>query len=150
MKCHSTWEICTNGSLKVKQRTIMITKQLDKECHKDIEESSRHTTYHVTVEVNSNPESSKDELAKAPQAFEDEEQATVDELKELNLGANEDLRPIYVSVLLSYSEEKSYLELLLDYKDVFAWLYKEMSGLDPKVVMHQLMVNHGVRPIKQA
>ena len=144
MKCHSTWEICTNGSLKVKRRTIMITKQLDEECHKDIEESSRHTTYHVTVEVNSNPESSKDELAKAPQAFEDEEQATVDELKELNLGTNENLRPIYVSVFLSHSEEKSYLELLLDYKDVFAWSYKEMTGLDPKVAMHQLMVNHDV------
>ncbi|KAL6315828.1 hypothetical protein AAG906_008214 [Vitis piasezkii] len=83
--------------------------------------------YHVTVEVNSNPESSKDEPAKAPQAFEDEEQATVDELKELNLGTNENLRPIYVSVLLSHSEEKSYLELLLDYKDVFAWSYKEIS-----------------------
>ena len=150
MKCHSTWEICTNGSLKVKQRTIMITKQLDEECHKDVEESLRHTSYHVTVEVNSNPESSEDEPAKAPQAFEDEEQATVDELKELNLGANEDLRPIYVSVFLSHSKDKSYLELLLDYKDVFAWSYKEMSGLDPKVAMHQLMVNHDVRPIKQA
>ncbi|KAL6318262.1 hypothetical protein AAG906_035805 [Vitis piasezkii] len=85
----------------------------------------------VTIEVNSNPESSKDELAKAPQAFEDEEQATVDELKELNLGTNENLRPIYVSVFLSHSEEKSYLELLLDYKDVFAWSYKEMSVLIP-------------------
>ncbi|RVW59837.1 hypothetical protein CK203_098457 [Vitis vinifera] len=85
-----------------------------------------------TIEVNSNPESSEDEPAKAPQAFEDEEQATVDELKELNLGTNEDLRPIYVSVLLSHSEEKSYLKLLLDYKDVFAWSYKEMSVLIPR------------------
>ena len=32
----------------------------------------------------------------------------------------------------------------------FAWTYKEMSGLDPKVAMHQLMVKHGVRQIKHA
>ena len=40
--------------------------------------------------------------------------------------------------------------MLLDYKDVFAWSYKEMPGLDPKVAVHQLMVKHGVRLIKQA
>ena len=80
----------------------------------------------------------------APQAFEDEGQATVDELKKLNFGTNKDLRPIYVSMLLSPSEKKSYLELLLNYKDVFAWSYKEMSSLDPKVAVHQLMVKHDV------
>ena len=95
-----------------------------------------HTSYHVTVEVDSNSKFLEDELREAPQVFEDERQATVDELKELNLGTNEDLRPIYVSMLLSHSKEKSYFELLLDYKDVFAWSYKEMSGLDPKVAVH--------------
>ena len=53
-------------------------------------------------------------------------------------------------MLLSHSEEKSYFELLLEYKDVFAWTYKEMPGLYPKVVEHQLMVKHCVRLIKQA
>ena len=40
--------------------------------------------------------------------------------------------------------------MLLNYKDVFAWSYKEIPSLDPKVAVHQLMVKHGVRPIKQA
>ena len=44
----------------------MITKQLDEECHKDVEESSTHTSYHAKVEVKSNPESSKDEQIEAP------------------------------------------------------------------------------------
>ena len=39
----------------------MITKQLDMEFHKDVEESSMHTSYHVMMEVNFNPESSEDE-----------------------------------------------------------------------------------------
>ena len=95
-----------------------------------------HTSYHVTVEVDSNSEFSEDKPGKAPQVFEDGGKPTIDELKELNLGTNENSRPIYVSMLLSHSKEKSYFELLLNYKDVFAWSYKEMSILDPKVVVH--------------
>ena len=53
-----------------------------------------HTSYHVIVEVDSNLESLKDEPGEAPQAFEDRGQATVDELKKLNLGTYEDPRPI--------------------------------------------------------
>ena len=89
-----------------------------------------HTNYHVVVEVDSNSEFSENELRKAPQVFEDGGQATVDELKELNLGTNENPRPIYVSMLLSPFEEKSYFELLLDYKDVFAWLSKPKDDFD--------------------
>ena len=144
MECHSTQEICTNGSLTVKRRIIVITKQLDEGCPKDVEESLTHISYHVIVEVDSNLESLEDEPGEALQAFQDGGQANVDELKELNLGTNENPRPIYVSMFLSPSEEKSYFELLLGYKDVFAWSYKEMPGLDPKVVVHQLMAKHGV------
>ena len=43
-----------------------------------------------------------------------------------------------------------YIELLSEYKDVFTWSYKEMPELDPKVVVHNLAVKRGVRPIKQA
>ena len=93
---------------------------MDEGCPKDVEESLTHTSYHVIVEVDSNLESSEEEPGEALQAFEDGGQANVDELKELNLGTNEDLRPIYVSMHLSHFEEKSYFELLLDYKDVFA------------------------------
>ncbi|XP_070022327.1 uncharacterized protein [Nicotiana sylvestris] len=34
--------------------------------------------------------------------------------------------------------------------DVFAWSYKEMPGLDPKVVVHHLVVKNGTHPVKQA
>ena len=144
MKRHLTWEIWTNCSLKVKRRTIVITKLLDNGCPKDVEESSTHTSYHVIVQVDSNLEFLEYEPLEAPQVFEDAWQASVDELKELNLRTNENPRPIYVSMLLSPFEEKIYFKLLLDYKDVFTWSYKEISGLDPKFTVHQLMVKHGV------
>jgi len=47
-------------------------------------------------------------------------QATVDELKELNLGTKEDPRPIYASAMLTLEEEKHYFHLLSEYRDLFA------------------------------
>ena len=47
-------------------------------------------------------------------------------------------------------EEKSYLDLLEEYRDVFVWSYKEMLGLDLKVAVHHLAVKKNVQPIKQA
>ena len=73
----------------------------------------------------------------------------MDELKEINLGTEEDPRPIFVSASLSSEEEKKYPDLLFEYKDVYAWMYKEMPGLDPKVAIHQLVVKPEARPTKQ-
>jgi hypothetical protein len=55
-----------------------------------------------------------------------------------------------VSALLAPEEEKAYFELLSEYKDVFAWTYKEMPGLSPRVAVHHLGIRHDARPVKQA
>ncbi|RVW28741.1 hypothetical protein CK203_117813 [Vitis vinifera] len=123
MKHHSTWEIYIYGSLKVKQRTIVITKQTNKGCPKDVEESSTHTSYHVTVQVDSNPKFSDDEPGEVPQVFEDGGQATVDELKELNLGTNENPRPIYevkypawIANIVSVKKKNGQIRVCVDFK----------------------------------
>ena len=69
-------------------------------------------------------------------------------MKELNLGTNEEPHPIYVSGSVTPEEEKKYFELLSEYKDVFAWSYKEIPELDPKVVVHRLSIKRGVSPKK--
>ena len=74
----------------------------------------------------------------------------MDELKELNLGTADKPRPIFISALLTPAEEKEYLELLTEYKDVFAWTYKEMPGLDPRVAVHRLAIKQEACPVKQA
>ena len=70
-------------------------------------------------------------------------------MKELNLRANEDLCPIYVSTMLMPEEDKQYFRLLSEYRNVFAWSNKEMPGLDPKVTVHNLAIRKGVSPKKQ-
>ena len=74
---------------------------------------------------------SKIEFAKALEALEDGAQSMVVELKELNLIIMGGPHPFYVCARLMPKEEEEYAKLLSKYKDVFAWNYKEMPGLDP-------------------
>ena len=40
------------------------------------------------------------------------------------------------------------MNILKEYRDIFAWSYKEMPGLNPRVAVHQLAVKNGSRPVK--
>ena len=79
--------------------------------------------------------------------MEDDIQSTIDDLKELNLGTLEDLCPIFISALLTLEKERKYFKLLVKFKDVFIWSYKEMSGLSPRIDIHHLGIKKGTHPI---
>ena len=103
---------------------------------------------HVTVQEVDESDSEID-LTKALEALEDYGQATIDELKESNLRSVEEPRLVNVSSMLTPKEEEEYFKLLCKYKDVFVWSCKEMSGLDPKVTVHDLSIKNGFSPKKQ-
>ncbi|KAM2028577.1 hypothetical protein ACFX16_040186 [Malus domestica] len=73
----------------------------------------------------------------------------VDDLKELNLGTSKELKPIFVSALLSTDEVDEHYQLFLEYKDFFAWTCKEMPVLDLTIVVHRLAFKPRTQPIKQ-
>ncbi|XP_070032659.1 uncharacterized protein [Nicotiana tomentosiformis] len=106
--------------LKVKPYTVIYTKKHDED------EESMGSSYHVNVEVK--------QYVSSPTK---------------NLGTDEEPRTTYLSALLAIDEESTYIELLKEFKDVFSWSYKEMPGLDSKVVVHHLAVKNGARPVKQ-
>ena len=56
----------------------------------------------------------------APPEMEDGGQATIDELREINLGTTDEPKPISVSTMLNNEEVVQYEQLLREYKDVFA------------------------------
>jgi hypothetical protein len=37
----------------------------------------------------------------------------------------------------------------MEFRDCFAWSYKEMPGLDPRVATHKLSIDPKFRPVKQ-
>ena len=122
MKRELIVKVSTGNSFKVKQRTIVHTRELEKQVDDGEEDHGTLVlrSCHVTVETDSELDASDDEPNEVPRAIEDRGQATIDELRELNLGTSEEPRPIYVSSLLTPEEESKYFELLMEYKDVFA------------------------------
>ena len=150
MKQVSMLDVKIDGFLKVKRRTLVITSCDASSNSKDEinDEDQVSSNHNITIREADDLETEV-EPAEAPKIMEDGGQATVDELKELNLGTNEDPRSIYVSTMLMPEEEKKYFHLLSEYRDVFAWSYKEMPGLDPKVAVHNLAIRKGVLPKKQ-
>uniref|UniRef100_A0A2N9FCJ7 RNA-directed DNA polymerase n=1 Tax=Fagus sylvatica TaxID=28930 RepID=A0A2N9FCJ7_FAGSY len=73
-----------------------------------------------------------------------------EELEVINLSDDPDItKPISISKSLSAKERKCLIDLLHEYKDVFAWDYHEMPGIDPGLVAHSLNVEPGTRPVVQ-
>ncbi|KAM3016254.1 hypothetical protein FF2_000296 [Malus domestica] len=150
MKRQVILEVNTIGSLKVKRRTIIHTRQSSCQQAREVNtEEEAQDVFHITIQEGEEDEILEEDVIAAPSQLEDGGQATVDDLKELNLGTSEEQKPIFVSALLSTDEIDKYYQLLLEYKDVFPWTYKEMPGLDPIIVVHHLAVKPGMRPIKQ-
>ena len=103
----------------------------------------------VVVNMVSINQETEEDPHPAPPEFEEGGQATVDELREVNLGTEEDPRPTYISAAMPEEEAQEYIAFLKEHRDVFVWTYDEMPGLDPKVAVHKLSVGHGKRPVKQ-
>ncbi|KAH0707716.1 hypothetical protein KY285_010750 [Solanum tuberosum] len=145
MKRKTVLSITTDGSLKKLIRRKMKPSQWE------VEDSNlTQSSYHITVEEGPDIDDTDDDVQEAPSQLEDGVQSTIDDLKELNLGTLEDLRPIFISALLTPEEERKYFKLLVEFKDVFAWSYREMPGLSPKIAIHHLGIKKGTRSIKQS
>jgi hypothetical protein len=73
-----------------------------------------------------------------------------EELEVINLSNDPNVsKPISTSKSLSAEERKCLIDLLHEYKDVFAWDYHKMPGIDPGLVAHSLNVEPGTRPVIQ-
>ena len=64
---------------------------------------------HVTISDDDKEDSTiEEDVEEAPTNFEEENEAAVDELKEINLGTIENSQPIFLSMNLSQEEEDAY------------------------------------------
>ena len=56
---------------------------------------------------------------------------------------------ILIGADCSPDEIELYTTLFKDFRDVFAWSYEEMPGIDPKIFEHEIKTYPGARPIRQ-
>ncbi|KAM1666585.1 hypothetical protein ACFX2K_046163 [Malus domestica] len=139
MKRQAILEVDANGPLIVRRRTIIHTGQSAyQQTQEDDTKKEVQDVFHITIQEGKEDETLEEDVTAAPPQLEDGRQATIDDLKELNLGTEEEQKPIFVSALLRADEIDEYYQLLSEYKDVFAWTYKEMPGLDPVIAVHHL------------
>nr|GMD76441.1 uncharacterized protein LOC109175453 [Ipomoea batatas] len=139
MRRETNIHISCGEVLKVQPRTIVHTRVQKGENEESVGSSDdvappqgeEASSFHITL-CDEIPIEGED-AEEAPHELEEGVRAAIDELKEVDLGTPENSRPIFISTLFSNEDEKIYVELLKEYIDVFAWTYKEMPGLDPKV-----------------
>ncbi|GLT87329.1 hypothetical protein SLE2022_054170 [Rubroshorea leprosula] len=75
---------------------------------------------------------------------------SLESLEAVDLG-NDPVNPRHVHINTSFfaDERAKMINLLWEYKDVFAWNYDEMLGLDPTLMVHSLNVDPKVMLVVQ-
>ena len=61
----------------------------------------------------------------------------------------EDPRPVYIAMDLTPKEEELLISTLNEYRDVFAWSYRDLKGVDPKICQHTIPMKDDAKPRKQ-
>ncbi|MCO5609451.1 hypothetical protein L7F22_063677 [Adiantum nelumboides] len=61
----------------------------------------------------------------------------------------EDPKHAYIATPLTEEEEKLLIATLKQYKDVFAWSYKYLKGVDPSICQHTILLKSDAKPGRQ-
>jgi hypothetical protein len=56
---------------------------------------------------------------------------------------------VFVGADCSLKEIHIYTDLFKEFRDVFAWSYEEMPGIDPKIVEHEITTYPDAKPVRQ-
>ena len=72
-----------------------------------------------------------------------------EETQLINLGTDDDPKIIQVGNTLTTSEKDALVALLTKFKEVFAWSYEDMPGIDRDIVQHCIPIDPTIKPVKQ-
>ncbi|KAK6786502.1 hypothetical protein RDI58_015027 [Solanum bulbocastanum] len=87
-------------------------------------------------------------LESASQKVEYDEYKAFSEIKTTNLESFEEVKEIRISFHIKQEIRDAIIQLLFDYKDVFAWPYNDMSGLSDDLVVHKLPTHPDFPPVQ--
>ena len=72
-----------------------------------------------------------------------------EETQPINLGTDDDPKMIQVGNTLIASKKDALVALLTEFKEVFAWSYEDMPGIDTNIVQHCIPTDPTLKPVKQ-
>ena len=56
---------------------------------------------------------------------------------------------ITIGAKCTQEEITLYKALFTEFRDIFAWSYEEMPGIDPRIVVHEIKTYTGEKPVRQ-
>ena len=56
---------------------------------------------------------------------------------------------VYIGTDCSPDEIKEYTKLFKEFRDIFAWSYEEIPGMNPRIVEHEIKTYPNAKPIRQ-
>ncbi|XP_027771374.1 uncharacterized protein LOC114076473 [Solanum pennellii] len=89
------------------------------------------------------------EINRELEQFEHKPKPNLSETETINLGSSDDVKEIKISLHINQEIREAIIQLLFEYKDVFAWSYDDMSGLSVDLVVHKLPVYPDFPPVQQ-
>ncbi|KAE8662571.1 No pollen germination related 2 [Hibiscus syriacus] len=72
-----------------------------------------------------------------------------EEVETVNLGTDEKIKEVKIGTTLTVQIKQELINLLQEFKDIFAWSYQDMPGLSTDIVIHKLPINPEYKPIQQ-
>ena len=71
-----------------------------------------------------------------------------EETQPINLGTNDEPKMVQVGNTVTTSEKDALVALLTKFKEVFAWSYEDMLGIDTDIVQHCIPIDPTMKPVK--
>ena len=72
-----------------------------------------------------------------------------EETQSINLGTDDEPKMIQVGNTLTTSKKDALVALLTEFKEVFAWSYEDMPGIDIDIRQHCIPTDPTIMPVKQ-
>jgi len=72
-----------------------------------------------------------------------------EDVEVINLGDENEKREVKIGTRMTKEIQGQLCALLREFRDIFAWSYQDMPGLDPDIVQHKLPLKPECPPIKQ-
>ncbi|XP_027192674.1 uncharacterized protein [Cicer arietinum] len=118
----------------------------------DCTKISLHNLNHLVSQTEKDNEEDYEPPLDLLRAIEQEAQGIMpfeEPIEIVNLGTEEGRKEIKVGTILKKEVYHKLIELLHEYKDVFAWSYQDMPGFDTSIVEHKLPLKPDSSPVKK-
>ena len=90
-----------------------------------------------------------DEIQDLVHRHENKPEPVEEDFEQINLNSEGQPQIVKIGTSLSLTERRALIELLTEYKDIFAWSYEDMSGLDTDMLVHHIPTYPHTKEVKQ-